>query len=199
MSYEAQLSRAPVQPALQSLRLLAPNSSLSACSQVLAALQENLTAADTCLLARSQQARVRPSQAATLPSLAMQRVREEPAEAAQPLQDAAPPSAASVAAQGRPTPTRLGGCQPHGEVAQALPAAEEGSVTLALRRCRICFESDTVGDGAEPLVRLQCLCRGELSLIHASCANTWFKRRGACCRAAPCARPRGPTRFAVVP
>jgi hypothetical protein len=58
------------------------------------------------------------------------------------------------------------------------PDVETGSVHGGVRRCRICFEEEACESG-EALLQLKCLCRGDLSLVHASCADTWFKRRGA--------------------
>lgn len=60
---------------------------------------------------------------------------------------------------------------------QALHDAEE---RLALRRCRICFEGEQgeQGEPGEPLLQLSCSCRGEMGLVHATCANTWFRKRG---------------------
>ena len=59
--------------------------------------------------------------------------------------------------------------------------------SLPLHRCRICFEQDE----DEALVDLSCLCKGELSKVHASCGNAWFKRRGAKARLLRASSPRG--------
>lgn len=50
-------------------------------------------------------------------------------------------------------------------------------------RCRVCLGGCEDG----PLSRLQCLCRGELALVHEACATRWFRRKGTgvcelCCQ-----------------
>jgi hypothetical protein len=55
-------------------------------------------------------------------------------------------------------------------------AVDEPATPLALQRCRICFEGHTE---KEPLIQLACACRGDLGLLHESCALVWFKKKGA--------------------
>lgn len=43
--------------------------------------------------------------------------------------------------------------------------------------CRICFEE--LSEGNDTTLRLECLCKGEMALVHNECAIKWFSIKGS--------------------